>query len=432
MATIKFYTRSKVNKIVPVYVRFVFSRQAVFIVKTGISIQPEYFNNNTGAIKQRAVFANKSDIDKKLRDLHSFLLDKVTLLTDPPTKLWITETIDSFHNPGRDKPDNSLVSFIQGFIDKAPARGTPKTGRPVCYKQIREYERTFHYLKEFASEKKRKLEFEEINLNFYYDFIEYLQSEKTAITKKGKEITVPGLAQNTIGKKIQTLKIFLNAATEQNINGNLQYRSHRFTAMSEESQNIYLNETDLNNIAGLNLINNPSLERIRDLFLIGCWTGLRFSDWNKVNKANISDGFLELKQQKTNQPVVIPLHPAVTTIIDKYNGQLPRIISNQKFNDALKIIAQQAKLTEIVYKSITKGGIQRSTRHFKYEQVTTHTARRSFATNLYKQGFPTLSIMQITGHRTEVSFLKYIKVTPREHAEKLRTFWQDQIKLKAV
>jgi integrase len=68
----------------------------------------------------------------------------------------------------------------------------------------------------------------------------------------------------------------------------------------------------------------------------------------------------------------------------------------------------------------------------KWKMVTTHTARRSFATNLYKQDFPSLGIMAITGHKTEASFLKYIKVTPREHAEKLKQFWQDRAKLKVV
>ena len=426
MATIKFITRTKEqDKIVPVYCRLSTSRDNILCVKTGLMVNSSDFDNSKGLIRKKAI-PDRQSLEKKLRDLKNYVTDQLTTKTDTPDALWLNNVIDEFHNPG--KGAETLFSFIQNFIDQAASRPTPKTGRPVCYKQLREYERTFYYMKEFAKDK--KLDFEDINLNFYYDFIQYLQSEKTVVNKKGKEIKEPGLAQNTVGKKIQTLKIFLNAASEQNINVNQQYKSHRFTAISEESENIYLNEDQLQKIADCTL--PDYLDKVRDLFLIGCWTGLRFSDWNKVTTKNISDGFLELKQQKTGGAVIIPLHPEVKKIIKKYNGQLPRIITNQKFNEYLKIVAEKSELNEVFHKTITKGGVKRSTSHKIHELVSTHTARRSFATNLYKQGFPTLSIMAITGHQTEAAFLKYIKVTPREHAEKLKEFWQERTKLKAV
>jgi integrase len=385
------------------------------------------FDNSKGVIRKKAI-PDRQELEKKLRDLKSHVTDQLTTKTDMPTTTWLNNVIDEFHNPG--KGEETLFSFMRNFIDQAVNRPTASTNRPVCYKQIREYERTFHYLKQFSIDNKRDFDWQDIDLNFYYDFIQYLQSEKTVKNKKGKEIKEPGLAQNTVGKKIQTLKIFLNAASEQGMPVNPQYKSHRFTAISEESENIYLNEEDLQKIAGCKL--SDCLDKIRDQFLIGCWTGLRFSDWNKLTKENIDDGFLEVRQEKTGKPVVIPLHSEVDRILKKYKGKLPRLISNQKFNDYLKEIAKAAKLDEIVHKSMTKGGIRRSVAHKKHELVSAHTARRSFATNLYKQGFPTLSIMQITGHKTETSFLKYIKVTPKEHAQKLREFWQLQIKLKAV
>ncbi len=85
-----------------------------------------------------------------------------------------------------------------------------------------------------------------------------------------------------------------------------------------------------------------------------------------------------------------------------------------------------AGITEEVEKTITKGGITRTTKYKKWKMVGTHTARRSFATNMYKRGIPTITIMAITGHKTETSFLKYIKITPREHAEKMREMWNRQ------
>ena len=88
-------------------------------------------------------------------------------------------------------------------------------------------------------------------------------------------------------------------------------------------------------------------DRVRDLFIVGCWTGLRFSDWNQIRPENISDGFLELKQQKTGGAVVIPLHPTVQAILDKYDGNLPPVLTNQKFNEFLKIVAKKAEIRPI-------------------------------------------------------------------------------------
>ena len=162
------------------------------------------------------------------------------------------------------------------------------------------------------------------------------------------------------------------------------------------------------------------LDKVRDLFLVGCWTGLRYSDWNKVYPKN---GFITLNQQKTGRPVVIPVHSTVEKILNKYEGDLPKPITNQKFNEYLKQVAKLADFKEAVTKQITRGGKVETEIKPKWKLVTTHTARRSFATNMYKAGIPSITIMAVTGHRTETAFLKYIKVTPQEHAEKMREIW---------
>lgn len=417
MATLKFLTRTsaKGEKLAPIYLRLKEGRGADMRVKTGILVKPEHFDNKRGTTRNKADFTNKAKIDKALRDLKSHIFDKLALLKEPPNREWLESTIHEYHHPPKEKIV-TLFSFIQDFIDKAPARVIPKTGKPVCYKQIKEYERTFYYMKDFA--KKKKLDFQDIDLEFYDDFIAHLQGL--------------GLAQNTIGKKIQTLKIFLNAASEEGLPVNPKYKSKRFTAINERSESIYLTVDELEKIYKLDLSKRPGLDRVRDLFIAGCWTGLRFSDWYKVKSENISDGFLEIEQSKTKDPVVIPLHETVLAILDKYNGVLPPVLTNQKFNEFIKVVAEKAGLKDRVHKAITKGGIRTSKAYYKYELVSTHTARRSFATNLYKAGLPVYTIMQVTGHKTESSFLKYIKVTSREHAEKLKQFWQDRAKLKVV
>jgi|WetSurMetagenome_2_1015567.scaffolds.fasta_scaffold74535_2 integrase len=431
MATIRFLTRTITkdkNALVPIYVRLKSGRKIDIVAKSDILINPDNWSNETQQAKQRAdVFkfiAGESKNEQKGRQKFN---DRVIGLRkeieaesmqtpqENITSKWLTTVIDKHWHP--EKYKITLFSFIQTFIDKSETKPNPKTGRPVCYKMRREYEVTFKYLKDYAVEKKLTIDFKDIDLGFYDSFIQYLQEKKLAV--------------NTIGKKIQTLKIFLNAAKDENKNSYESFKSKKFKTLTEEAETIYLDESELTKLYDYDFSKTPGLERVRDLFLVGCWTGCRFSDISQITPESISEGFIHLRQHKTGTKVIIPLHPVVTAILNKYKGSLPKAISNQKFNEDLKDIAELAGIKEVTHKAITKGGVKVSKAYKKYELVTTHTARRSFATNLYKSDFPSLSIMAITGHKTEEAFLKYIKVTPDEHAKKLQIHW-DKRHLKVV
>lgn len=204
----------------------------------------------------------------------------------------------------------------------------------------------------------------------------------------------------------------------------MAYKSKRFAKPSEEVENLALSEDDIKELEELDLSKSPHLDRARDLFIIGCHTGLRYSDYSRLTPDNIKDGFIEIKQQKTGSSVAIPVHTTVKSIIDKYGGNLPESTSNQKTNQALKDIFKQVKdFDKIASRTRTQGGMKTTVNQEKWNLVSTHTARRTFATNAYLQGIPTLSIMAITGHKTERSFLKYIKVTSKEHAKIMAGVW---------
>lgn len=450
MATIKFFTRTITkdkNALVPIYVRLKSGRKIDIVSKADILIKPENWSNETQKANQRAdVFKffsgetkdeqkGRQKFNDKITELRSYLESEVMQAHQQDiTSEWLKTIIDKHWYP--DKYKTSLFSFIRAFIDKSETKPNPKTGRPVSYKMRREYEVTFKYLQDYAAEKKIVIDFKDIDLNFYDGFVQYLQNvppDKTSLSGKSKPDQSEGqkeegkkLAVNTIGKKIQTLKIFLNAAKEEGKNTFEAYRSKKFIATAEESETIYLNEAELAKIYEHDFSKNPTIEQIRDLFLIGAWTGCRFSDISQITPESISEGLIHLKQYKTGKRVLIPLHPVVTAILNRYNGKLPEATTNQQFNRALKDIAEAAGISELTHKAITKGGVKVSTAYKKNKLVTTHTARRSFATNLYKSGFPSISIMAITGHVTEKSFLKYIKVTPDEHAKKLQLHWNNR------
>jgi integrase len=190
---------------------------------------------------------------------------------------------------------------------------------------------------------------------------------------------------------------------------------------------------ELNILESLELTHNSKLDRVRDLFLVGCWTGLRFADFSNFKSENIEKDehgeFIEVETQKTGKTVVVPILPTVQRIVAKYEGKLPKAISNQKMNDYLKEIGQLAGFDSIESKTLTKQGRKVMINKTKSDLMTTHTARRSFASNNYLAGMPTISIMAITGHSTERSFMRYIKLTPREHANKIREGWNNLSKL---
>jgi len=150
---------------------------------------------------------------------------------------------------------------------------------------------------------------------------------------------------------------------------------------------------------------------------------MRYSDFTTIPPEHIKGDSLRIKPQKTGQVVEIPLHPTVRAIMAKYSGTLPRAISNQKMNDYLKeITVQVASLQSPQMITATIGGERKTTAKRKWELITTHTARRSFATNLYKAGCPARSIMAITGHQTESAFRAYIRLSGEEHANIVRMY----------
>lgn len=244
------------------------------------------------------------------------------------------------------------------------------------------------------------------DIDFYNSFITFL--------------TRRGLSKNTIGTRIKIIKTVLRFASEQTDDVCLDFTKESFKKPSEESESIYLTTGELNRIYSIQYL-PPYLDRVRDMFLIGCDTGLRFSDLTRLTKGNItSDNTISIKTQKTDQKIEVPITPRVRNIFEKYNYELPKGISNQKYNSYLKDIAQIAGINEPIERTITKGGMRATTTVKKWELVTSHTARRSFATNAFLNGVPTLAIMKITGHRTESAFMKYIKMSPKDNAIKLQ------------
>jgi len=386
-----------------------------FVYSTGESIHPDNWDTDTQRAKTD--FPKNKALQERMKSINFQLeryLLKITELLGQLKLQKIQPTIEGLKmemdkeflkTPPPQKTD--LFGFIETFIENVKfTRG--KNSKPIARTTKLKYITTLKLLKDYAKKKRRgKLDFKDINMDFYFDFVDYLQKQKRH-------------TPNTIGKYIKSLKIFLREATEAGFKTDPTFENRKFAAMTEDVDHIYLDESDLEKIWELDLSKNKRLDRVRDLFLIGCHTALRFSDFTNIKPQNIVETTggraIKIKTFKTNQAVFIPLHWRVEAILAKYENELPQAISNQKMNDYLKELGQLAGINTPIETNKTKAGTKYSVTNPKYELITTHTARRTAATNMYKAGIPSISIMKITGHKTESVFLKYIGITQEENA----------------
>lgn len=291
------------------------------------------------------------------------------------------------------------MEFFQSFIAKTKVtEGTRK-----------DYQNTLNHLKGFDHYRGKVASWKGMGYDYYLDLTTYLQ-------------TIKNLKGSTIDKVIKNLKVFLSQADVQdNLEVNQDFKKtisgkSLFSKISkDEAEHVYLNETEIEQITHADM-GDKRLTEIRDLFLVGCWTGLRISDLSRLEIGNINNGLLTIKTQKTRQGVVVPVTEELQRILDKYPDRLPKIPTDQHYNRELKKVCKEAGINDMIMAEVKRGTLTVIAPAPKYELITSHTARRSFATNLYRRGIPSTQLMFLTGHKTEDAFLKYIKVSKEDNA----------------
>ncbi|AMQ55620.1 site-specific integrase [Algoriphagus sanaruensis] len=441
MAKFNFYLREKGKDGETPIILFISFNSSRLKYPTRKVIHPKFWNESEQLARQVKDFPLAKELNSYLRFIKGTAEKVIESLYNelqrPPSIEELKKRLDEVLNPSEtiSKEENRPPTFLELFkrFIKESVEGTRLTtnGKRFDKRTIFKYNTVYNILENFG--KTYQLTFETIDKNFYTKFVESLNKEQTIKNGSGKkEIVKKSYALNTVGKYVQVLKTFLTYATENGYNSNLFFKSKQFKAHKVPGFSIYLTESEIEDLYNFDLSETPYLERVRDLFIVGCWTGLRFEDFTSIKPENIQGNFLHIKTSKTGESVVIPIHHYIRKIMakyeDRYPNSLPPSISNQKMNDYLKEIAKRVDSLKIpIEVEGIKGGLKVTSTKYKWELVTTHTARRSFATNVYKSGFPAISLMKITGHRTEKSFLLYIKVTPEENAKLLLEHWNKSV-----
>jgi len=294
-----------------------------------------------------------------------------------------------------------FIDYLDRYISEIES-GVRKTYRdplrPMSSGTVKNIKAFRTKITDYEKEIGCSLSFSDIDMNFYKSFVEWLGSQHTI---------------NSTGKTIKQLKTIMQAALNDELHSNISFKNKEFKVLSELVDTIYLTEEEVSMLFQKENLSEHH-EIARDLFLLGCFTLQRVSDWSKISIDNIDitpngTRVLKITQQKTGAKVVIPLvSPRLISILEKYDYQPPKM-PDQKINDYIKEVSKD---------SIESKG-DPSSLHLKSDRITTHTARRTGCTNLYRAGIPLSKIMKLSGHKTESEVKRYIRVTDEENADEL-------------
>lgn len=292
----------------------------------------------------------------------------------------------------RNLPTRDFLGFAILFIHKK------KKGKEFsAFRSILEH---FDDYQKYVEEDYNTKEIGREELN---DFAKYLHVEKELKTSTVKSI-------------ITKMKYILNKAY---MNGWAVDDSYADAKVREEDSTfIYLSEKEVARIYYYDGLTKKE-EEIRDMFVIGCMTGQRYSDYSRIKNDNVVGDNIHILQQKTRVKAVVPMTDYVREIFNKYNGVLPGTRCIQYFNKAIKIICKKVGLTDLVVFEREEAGEINMVKIPKYEMIASHTARRTFITNMIKNNVPTSKTRKCTGHKSTACFDRYDRMTLVDNARSL-------------
>jgi integrase len=402
-------------------------------IGTGVKLQPELWDNDNQKIvnltqKQKAdvqkcysgkvVTKNQlvqyqeelSSLINKIKSLESkFLYDRITYSADMIIEALKETTIVKTK---KEEPSNLVYDFIDRYIQEHEL--TRVKGSLVVYKSLKKH------LKNFQTKTRTKFRFDKVDYSFMQSFQNFLIGWEEIHQTTGKVNTLNNI---TIAKQLSTFKTFLGYAKRQGIKVNEGYKD--FSIKRDKLEVIALTQNELDLLFNYKLPLKKRLDQIRDVFCFSCATGFRFSDLQQLKRQHIKEMEIRLTVKKTKEPLIVPLNRYSKEILAKYEelaSPLP-MISNQKFNKYIKELCKLAGIDDPIEIIRYKGATKQSTIYRKFEVISAHTGRKTFATLSLEKGIPAETVMKITGHADYKSFQRYVKVTEERKRNEMQKAW---------
>jgi len=391
-----------------IYMFFTFGSQR-FKISTGYKCNYSSWDFKKQRVKNVTAIKNKDLINNHLNYLEQNV-NKVYLKTVennemPSSNLLKSRLLNTLNIVDHHKDNNkkkALTEYFEDIIEikkQSVSKGTLNT-----------YKQTLSKLIEYEKQKGLFLEFDHINLDFKANYKKYLEVNCN-------------YSPSTIAKHFKKIKVILNRAYDDGLSSNLKHKNKGFSVKEELGTEIYLDEDEINTMLNKDLSYNKEFELARDIFLIGYYTGQRVSDYNNFSKndiVTINDyqfiKFIQKKNRKNKEYINCPITSEMKQIMKRYNNDFPPKMLEKDINLNIKVVGRICGIKQNIKIDYTKGGLNNTEYKPKYKMICTHTARRSFATNMYKKGMPVFDIMLYTGHKTEKEFYNYISIKDEERA----------------
>ena len=331
-----------------------------------------------------------------------------------PTPEQIKEAFNALHKPIEEevKPRNSTPNaFYKVFDEFVRDCGRQNDWTDSTYEKFAAVK---NHLMNFRTELTFDF-FDEKGLN---DYVAYLRDVKE-------------MRNSTIGKQLSFLKWFLRWAFKKGLHQNNAYDSYKPKLKSTQKKIIFFTWEELNKLREFEIpAAKQALDRVRDVFLFQCFTGLRYSDVFNLRKSDIKGDHIEVTTVKTSDSLIIELNKHSKAILDKYkdvafedNKVLP-VITNQKMNDYLKELAELAGIDEPVRQTYYRGNERIDEVIPKYALLGTHAGRRTFICNALALGIPPQVVMKWTGHSDYKAMKPYIDIADDIKANAMSKFNQ--------
>ncbi|CAM1358262.1 Integrase [Tenacibaculum soleae] len=395
------------NGLMPVLMTISFNSIRIRKTVKGVKSLPKHWK----AREQRVKPSLKNDvynyhieynkvIDEKEDEIKK--LFRYTLLNNiNPTKDYFLEKLENGLN--KLNLTHEFFPSFEEFKDSCKSTKTPRT--------IKSYVTTINFLKDFESFSRTKLLFDSIDSTFFEKLQDYTFTER-----KNKNSYFAFI--------IKILKTFMNWSLDKEYHNNLKYK--KFKAREDETEIIYLTMEELMTLYNHDF-ESDRLNQVRDMYVFNSVTGLRISDYKTLKQSNIKKDYLLITIQKTKAiNTKIPLNKFSREILERYKDTIHEplpVISDQKFNKYIKECCEIVEINSLVTKTRYIGQKKVEITVPKHKLITSHTARKTFVTNSLILGMKEMVVRNITGHKKEESFRRYVKIAEDFKRQEMGNTW---------
>lgn len=402
---------------VPIRMRVVYNGQRIEFT-TGYRIDVAKWDN----AKQRVKNGCTNKLQQSASEINSDLLKYYSEIQNVFKEFEVTDTSPkpdqlkkAFNNKlnknSSQEADDIEISFWKIFDEFVRENGIQNNWTDATYEK---FAATRKHLEEFDSE----LTFDSLNENKLTEYINYLRDKKN-------------LRNSTIGKQMGFLKWFLRWGKKKSYNKNLTFETFKPKLKTTQKKVIFLTWPELTSLREYKIPETKKyLERVRDVFLFQCFTGLRYSDVFNLRRSDIKENHIEITTVKTADSLIIELNNYSKAVLEKYkdvhfeHDKVLPVITNQKMNDYLKELAELTEIDEPIRETYYKGNERIDIVTPKYSLLGTHAGRRTFICNALSLGIPAQVVMKWTGHSDYKAMKPYIDIADEIRANAMDKFNQ--------